>query len=801
MRQWGNGAMSLITDCRLAVRRLLKDRAYFATAVVTLGLAIGAITAIFSVVWAVLLEPWSIAQPDRIVICWQASPSRNQSVVEVTYADYLAWSTENRTFTKTAAVGSSTWPAVLETDTGSVRLAATGVSSSFFDLLGVPPALGVEPGPDADVPNAGHVAMLSHRTWVARFGADRAIVGKFVQLDGQPYRVVGVMPQAFDFPQGTDIWLPVVQILRDSSSKWKTDALKDVGVLFVLGRLRDGVTSQVAEEDLVRVDVARVSNRAPSPAPPRVVATALTEYLLGPTRRALWWLFAAGAALIAIACANVSALMLARAARRQRDAVTRLVLGATHWQLARLFVIEAFILTIAGSLVATLVAGWLVASVVALAPADLPRLGNVAIDGRPLAFAGAVSLVAAVASALGPIVHGWTINVAAALRDLAPGVVSGGWHRTRSRLVIVQVAVSVALLIVGGLMTASFVRLRALDWGFDPAGVVTMTVAPRDDRPSPAWTSDLVSAIQALPNVQAAGAVSLRPLRLGAIGQETRVTLEGPSDAARANLNFNLEIATPGYFRALRIGLKRGRVFDDQDAEQSAPVVIVSELAARQLWPGLDPIGRQMSVDDDAIGPDGKPRLRRTVVGVVNDVRYRGLLDVRLDVYEPARQSARQAADLVVRTSGDPLTAIVAIKAQVRQLDARAVVDDVTTMDAIVSRAVAPWRFNAWLFGVLASLAFVLAAGGLLALVTLYATERSHEFAIRIALGARERDIVARVLTVATRHVGIGSALGVAGAALIARWMASLLFGVHAFDPSVYLGVVLGVAAVIAVAA
>jgi len=393
-----------------------------------------------------------------------------------------------------------------------------------------------------------------------------------------------------------------------------------------------------------------------------------------------------------------------------------------------------------------------------------------------------------------------SLDAAAVLKDFAPGVTSISSQRAQSRLVIAQVTLSVALLIVGSLLAASFARLRALNWGFDPAGVVTMTVTPRSDTPAPGWMSALARSIETLPIVRNAGAVSLRPLRLGAIGQETRVATAGRTDPALASLSFNLEVVTPGYFQALGIKLEQGRFFDERDTDQTAPVAVLSRGAAELLWPGLDPIGRDVVVSDDATGPNGRPGLRRRVVGIVSDVRYRGLRDVRRDVYEPARQSALLPTDLVVRTSGDPIAAIAAIKARISQFDPRAIVDAVTTMDAVVTRAIAPWRFNAWLFGLLASLSFVLAAAGLFGLVALDTTARAREFAVRMAFGAGERDIVAQVLAVAGRHAAVGCTVGAIVAAVAARWSESLLFGVRAFEPAIYLGVMFGVLAVVACA-
>ena len=791
----------LRTDVRLTLRRLAGDPSYFLTGAATLALSIGAMTAIASEFRSVLVESWSIARPDRVVVCWRAAPARSQPVVEVTYADYLAWRAGNRSFSNTAAFGSSTWSSVLDTNAGPVRLAAMGVSSAFFDLLDASPMIGAAFGHDVDGPGATRVAVLAHATWVTRFGADPTVVGKVVRLDGQPHTVVGVMPQDFDFPHGTEVWVPVVPILRDSSNRWKTDALAHAGVLFVLGRLRDGISAPMAADDLERIPLARTPNGSVTPGPSRVTTTSLTDYVLGPVRPVLWWLLAAGIALVSIACANVSALMLARATQMTRDAATRLALGATRVNLVEQVVIEAVVLTLAGSAAGLVIARWMIGGLVLLAPPDLPRLAAATIDLGTLAIAMIIAFVAAGGSALGPILYNSAISVADSLRSAGSTVAGRSSHAARSHLVTIQLAIAVALLVLGGLMTVSFQQLRALDWGFVPFDVLTLNVSRQTPAASAPWTAELLKDVADLPNVTSVGAVSVRPVRLGAIGEETRVTTEGGVALDSMPQNFNLEVATPGYFRTLGVNLLRGRFFEDADMPQSAPVAIVSESAARALWPGGDPIGRHVQIAADA-QPGGTDRGPwRTVVGVVHDVRYRGLQDMRLDVYEPAQQSFRQTEDVVVRASGDLASLAAAIRGQVQRLDPHAIVDGVTTMDAVVLRAAAPWRFSAWLFGLLAALAFALAAAGLLALLKLYASERSREFAVRIAIGAAPRDISAQVLVVAGKQFVVGALTGGVIAALVAKWAASLLFGVRPVDPVVYAVVAVGVALVVGIAA
>ena len=369
-------------------------------------------------------------------------------------------------------------------------------------------------------------------------------------------------------------------------------------------------------------------------------------------------------------------------------------------------------------------------------------------------------------------------------------------------LLVFQIGLTVVLLVAAGLVVRSFVNLRTIDLGFVPSNVLTMNVAPRAARPSAnEWMHELLARVSALPDVEAAGAVYLRPLALGPIGAESGVILEGQPDtglSARLNPTVSYQVATPGYFTAMRIQLKRGRLFNDRDDRAAPRVAIISESTARALWRGEDPLGRRILMPTHS--SDGGPSVWRTVVGVVSDVRYRGIDDVRLDVYDPALQAAAMAGDLVVRTSRDPLAVAGAVQAEARRLDARVVIDRLTTMDGIVSRAVAPWRFSVWMFTLFAVLAFVLSTVGLVSLVGLDVAQRRHEFAVRLAVGAQRGDVRRSVLVSALWRVVPGVAFGVVAAVLGTRVIRHLLFGVEPVDLTTYSAVIMLVLAVVTIA-
>jgi predicted permease len=388
------------------------------------------------------------------------------------------------------------------------------------------------------------------------------------------------------------------------------------------------------------------------------------------------------------------------------------------------------------------------------------------------------------------------------LHDAAYGSRGAKSLHARSVLATLQVALAVALLISAGLIVRSVAALQRLNLGFEPSGVVAMDIQPRIDKPSPNEAlHDLLTRIEQLPDVRAVGAIYLRPLALGAIGQETGVLLEGQSDTPATrdgNPVLNYQVATPGYFGAMRVALVRGRLFDDYDDPRSARVAILGETAAARLFPGEDPIGRRIAMP--SFTPQNDASVWRTVVGVVSDVRYRGLNDVRLDVYDAALQAFQTAGHVVVRTDGDPITTATAVQAEARQ-HVRGLVDGITTMDAVVGRAMAPWRFSMWTFSLFAAVTFLLATVGLFGVVSLDVVHRSREFAVRLAVGADRWDILARVFRSAGRRLLAGTAAGLLVAVMASRWLESLLFDVDPLDGVTYASVVALVSLVVLAAA
>jgi putative ABC transport system permease protein len=789
--------VELLRDVRLAARNLRVSPVYSVSAILTLALTIGATSAIFSVVHAVLLRPLPIRQPERLVVAWGAGSSPDQGVSEFSYRNFQDLSAGMRGFSHTAAIGSSNWSRVLDSEGVSERLLYAGVSASFFDTLGVVPLIGRGLRPDDDVPKAVPVVVLNHGTWLRRFGADPGVVGKAIRLDGTPHTIVGVMPQGFDFPRGAEFWAPVVPELAASSETWHTDALTYVGVLFLIGRLQEGVTPERAGHELDAVARRLESEKAPRFGT-SVVVTPFLDYLLGPVRQALWALFAAVGVLLLLACANVSGLLLTRVSLRRREDAIRRALGATGARVGRLWAIETMLVTLSGGVLGLFVSSWIAAAVAALGPDDVPRLGEVAIDWKVAFFTFVVVSLTALLCSAAPIRQARTTDLLDALHDSARGSSGRRSLSVRSSLLTLQIGLAVTLLVAAGLVVRSFDNLRRLDLGFAPKNVLSLNIDPRQQGPSAnVWFEELLARVAALPGVEAAGAVSLRPLRLGAVGQGTWLQLEGQPDTpegTKDNPFLNHLVATPGYFPAMRIALVRGRLFTDQDDAQAPRVALVSESTARRLWPGQDPIGKRFATATHS--PNGPRSAWRTVVGVVGDVRYRGLDQVLLDVYDPALQ-AGPGHDIVVQTSGDPLAMATAVQTRARELDPQVIISGATSLDAVVSRALAPWRLGAWMLALFAMLAITIALVGLVSLVSLDITQRRREFAIRFALGAQGRDVVGGVLRRVGGRLLIGTGLGLAVAVAGTRGLQGLLFGVAPLDPATYAAVIALVAAAV----
>jgi putative ABC transport system permease protein len=791
---WLTGDVLVWRDqLRDSLRSLRRDVRSTLLAISLLAVTIGAITAIYAIVHAVVLRPFGFVDQERLAIIWQRDDRRALPIIEVAYGDMQDWAARSRSFTSLAVIGSVNWSLTLGGSTEPQQVPMAGVSASFFPVMGVAPAIGRGLQPADEQGNRPRVMLISHGLWVRRFGSDPSIVGRAVPtLDGDgsvvPLDVVGVMPADFDFPRGADAWVPAAPIIRQSGASFggADNALRFLNVFFAVGRLRDGIPSDDAARELTRV--MRTADRAGGPEPPQsVLVTPIASYLLGPAGPVLRTLLAGSALMLIIACANVAGLQVARATRRHRALAVRVALGASGSHLVRQILMESSLVT-ACALVGGLALGVAIErTLIWLAPAEVPRLTSVTLFSGPVMAFGAVAAFVTVGlCALWPVLVAQRID---AVSVLAHGRDAG---TPRGRLVqraIVIAQLAIALTLVAG--TGLFLRtVRGLDrttLGFDPEGLGAFTLTPQTNDTA-RWNAvydAVIARLVSLPQVTGAAGVLNRPLN-GPIGWDTQPIYPGqlPADPNTWGLNphINLEVVTPGYLKTMGIRLVRGRWFTAQDTTSAPGVVVVGESMARRMWPGRDPIGERIFEPTYRNAESDRPKgVWQTVVGVVEDVRYRGLNDVRLDVYLPSTQSRNVPTSLMVRTTGDA-NVLTMIRAAVRQVDPAAQVAEAVSMRAAVDAESAPWRFLVRVFVAFAVLAAALAAVGLGAVIAMTVTARRRELAIRAALGADRGRLRRLVLGDALVLVGLGVTAGLCGALTLGRAVAHVLINVPPHD-------------------
>jgi putative ABC transport system permease protein len=787
--------MTLATDFKSASRNVRRGGWLSATVVLILAVAIGAVTAIFSIAHAVLIRPLPVVEPDRVMLLWGRDDARSQQVVEVSVLDQRAWLAGQKSFSAIELFGSVNWGELHVTGPGQpFRAVQNAVSAGFFGVLGAGPMIGRTFRPADNLRGARPTLVLSADVWRQQFSSDPFVVGRLLTVGtgtkAVACEVIGVMPPDFRIPAGAQVWTALGPALAGA---------ENVRAMYALGRLAPGATVENAVAELSTIARNEELKNGMANTSMAVVATPLLTHLLGPARPALLAIAGASGALLLIACANAAALLLVQGAGRRREVAVRFALGARRLQIVRQLFCESIVLSLIASVLGVGLAYVSFGAIVSLAPIEVPRLDKAAIDGRALACTLVLCLGTAVLVGLLPA---WRYSTAtggapfAGLHERSRSATAASSSaRARKLLVAAQLAAAVVLLTAAGLFIRSFNALLRLDLGFDPRGVLTFNLGfseEKHDTKEKQWA--LVDAVldsaRRLPGAIAAGAVFQRPFAHGAIGMDTNVIIEGQplaSESASRNPILNWEVATPDYFRAMDIRLLQGRLFDERDTAQSPLVVIVGQSLAARLWPGQDPIGRRMVTE----AQEGKAPPWETVVGVVEDARYREVETPRFDLYLPYRQAPNPVEHFMVRLSGDPRAAVPALRSAVAALDPGARVDGISTMEEVVGRAFAPWRFSSIVVSGFAAIALTFAAAGIATLVAFAVTQRTREIGVRVALGAQTRDVVVLVASEGAWVALAGLASGVLAAWILRRSVESMLFGVAPDDTLTFGGVAL----------
>ena len=770
----------MLSDIRFAIRLLIKRPGFSIVAILTLALGIGATTAIFTVVNAVLLSPLPFPDADRLAAV--RIVGQGAEMYPLPDTDFLAWRDQNQTADAVAVW--ETDAATLTGDGAAERVGATGVTDRFFDVLGARPLLGRVFNAGDDKPGAPKTVILSHAFWMRRFHGDPGVVGRTLALGGVPHAILGVMPASFTFPrETTELW----QILTMNPPPRR-------GPFYTHGiaRLKPGVSIEELRANL-GVVTAGLRRQYPGPNNGTLDAISLHESLVGNVKQVLWVLLGAVGFLLLIATVNVANLLLARAATREREIALRGALGAARARIVRQLVTESVVLAIVAGGLGLAIASWGTRALLALAPEGIPRLSEVRMNVPVFLFALTAAAICGVVFGLVPALRASRTPLVETLKEGGRGGIGAGHRRVQRVLVVVEIALALILSAGAGLMIRSLSELQRVSPGFDPGHLLTFQLSvPRAQYPETpkvrAFYDQLVQRLEALPGVRSAALSLSLPPNLLQVTDNFMV--EGqvlpPNQGAPVG---PVVMVSDAFFNTLGVPLVRGRVFDERDEDGAPPVVIVNEALAKKYFAGVDPVGRRFKVGgpERPIGPDN-PWM--TVVGVVGDVKYSGL-DAAPEptYYLPYRQSTWRGQFVVVRGSSDPHALATAVRGVVASLDKDVPITRVRTMDELMHASVAPPRFRTVLITIFALVGLLLAAIGIYGVMAYAVAERTHELGVRIALGADRRAVLRLVLGETFVLAAIGIAVGLAGALAMARLIQSLLFGITSTDAVTFIGI------------
>jgi putative ABC transport system permease protein len=789
---------TLLQDLRYGVRMLRKKPGFTVAAILALALGIGANTAIFSVVYTVLLSPLPYKDAKQLVWIWETNPGSGIKTEPASLPNYNDWKNQGQSFEGVAAFTGSSLTLTTSDGGEPERIPTTYTTANFFEVLGTMPQLGRAFVEEENEIGKHRVVLLGHSLWQRRFGANPQIVGQTITLSGNQYTVLGIMPAGFKNPtpdqsRPAQMWAPLPVKLDP--------ALRRSDFLSVVARLKPNVTPEQAQAEMNTI-TSRLEQQYPdSNKGWSTRLLPLHERMIGDVRTALWLLMGVVGFLLLIACANVANLLLARSAARQQEIAIRRALGADRWRLVRQFLTESVLLALCGGILGSLLAMWGVEVLVAISPQNIPRLNEISLNWQVLSFTFFISLATGVVFGLLPALHATNPNLTESLKEGGRSSTEGlRGSRLRNSLVVSEIAIALVMLIGAGLMIKSFVRLQKVDPGFHPERILTLDIGLpsakyKEDAQVVGFYNQFMTRVAAQRGVESVAAVSSLPLSGG--GDVISFEVEGRPIAPVAGQAVDSEyrIITPGYFATMGIPLVKGEAITERHTADAPAVIVINETFAKRFFPNEDPIGKRLNLGNPQTAP------WRAIIGVVKDVRHEGLdTEPYPQMYSPVAQFPRRAMTMVARTNTDPMALVPSVRSELSAIDRDQPLYNVRTMEQVLAASIARQRFNMLLIAIFASVGLVLAAVGIYGVISYSVTQRTHEIGIRMALGAQTRDILRMVVGQGMLLVVFGVGIGLGAAFLLTRLMSSLLYGVTATDPLTFIGlsVLLAVIALLA---